>query len=85
MHPAEGRHQVIQEMTRATAQQRLHTTVRQGVTNISYTEEWCKECNSYPAAERTIPLHSVNLGLYHHKNVDGVHPKTSPFSTHYLI
>ena len=38
MHLAEGRHQAIQEMTQATAQQWLHTPGRQDVPRILDTE-----------------------------------------------
>ena len=50
----------------ATAQQLMHTPVRQGVPNIMYTEEWYQERESDSIAYRQTSLPTANVGRYHH-------------------
>ena len=49
-------------MTQYNTHQWLHTPGRQGVSGVTYTEEWYPEHNSDPVADRETPLPGDNMG-----------------------
>ena len=62
MNFEKGGYQILQEVLQAHTHMCPNTHSGQGTTHIVDKEKWRQECYSDTAANRKLPLTSVNLG-----------------------